>query len=348
MAIIHTYTRILSTNITNKQVFEDLFRETHGLPPRRTDCASIVDGTEPSSEDAIDTSVVVVAKAAEDSCLDPAGDTADGGGLASDPDVAHLLAELQSEFDAATSSGDSEKGDEDGGHDTDDAYESEATAGDEALGTAGESCTAGENGERVLAAESGANLEGEGASTNAAPPLLDNRREQEERGRNGVARSVVAGEQQHSAKGSNAVPRKEQQQQEGRIDISRMKIDGSERGVVARSGEPRPRLAPSVCLSAGGFSRLSRTSSSHLSRTVSQKLLQAAKEAERVSSEVTPDVGCVLRQKPGSPVVSQADASIHVVKKNADALQVCDVGALFCLKNEEVTPVADALRCRRR
>lgn len=240
----------------------------------------------------------------------------EGDGLASDPDVAHLLAELQSEFDAAIHSGDSDR-DEEEDYDIDEAYENEAceneAAGEERAGTTEGNCTGSEKGENEaeITAESGSDLQEEGVSTSAP---LDHHREQARR-RNGAARSVT-GERQHSATCSTA-PRKEEQ---GRLDISRIKIDGFEGD--ARAGEPRPLSAPSVCLSAGGFSRLSRTSSSHLSRTVSQKLLQAAKEAERASSEVAPDAGCVLRQKQGSPVVSQADARIHVVKQNADALQV--------------------------
>lgn len=249
--------------------------------------------------------------------LDPA-DSVEGDGLASDPDVAHLLAELQSEFDAAINSGDSDR-DEEEDNDIDEAYENEAceneAAGEERAGTTEGNCTASEKGEHAaeITAESGSDFQEEGVSTSA--PLLDHHREQARR-RHGAARSVT-GERQHSATCSS-VPRKEEQ---GRLDISRIKIDRFE-GDARAGGEPRPLSAPSVCLSAGGFSRLSRTSSSHLSRTVSQKLLQVAKEAERASSEVAPDAGCVLRQKQGSPVVSQVDARIHVVKQNADALQV--------------------------
>ena len=91
------------------QVFEDLYRETHGLPPRKKRTASIrgssiVDTERSGDEQDEETGVVAGGEAEEET---PAVEGEDGG-LADDSDVARLLAELQANFD--TDGSDSEAG----------------------------------------------------------------------------------------------------------------------------------------------------------------------------------------------------------------------------------------------
>lgn len=112
-----------------------------------------------------------------------------------------------------------------------------------------------------------------------------------------------------------------QQQPQGRIDISRMKIDGAERGTAAG---PRPRSAPSACRSAGDFSRLSRTSSSHLARTVSQKLLQAEREFAQQKYLDAKE----LAPAPPFLAIAEPGVGIDTVRQNADALQVLVSGLI--------------------
>lgn len=112
------------------------------------------------------------------------------------------------------------------------------------------------------------------------------------------------------------------QSQQGSIDISRIKIDGL--GSVGRS-EHRSCSVPSICLSAGGCSRLSRTStmSSHsLARAASQKLLEATKEAAEQASTDRKNGAVETPHRAASSAITKADEKLNVVRKHAEALQV--------------------------
>lgn len=238
-------------------------------------------------------------------------DDGDGDGLAADPEVARLLAELQAELDDDCSDGSgTEAGgemDEDGAEDDDD---------DESEGGEGQGEQEGDGGVRRL-------VEADGHGKKAGKEHLTAKEKQQQQQQQQsvvecTARTATVGD------GQALLCRGEQQnlllrpEEGGRIDISRIKIDGPR-------PQARPRSAPSACLSAGGFSRVSsRTcSSSRLARTVSQKLLQATKEAELQRAALSDGQGAVP-PRPCSPAsaIACADGRINVVKRNAEALQV--------------------------
>lgn len=314
--ILHYSLQLTQVGVTTKtpalgpskpQIFEDLYRETHGLPLRKKQLTNVCSGVhdvEPQHE------------RREDMPVDPSG--AEENELAMDSEVARLLAALQIEFDADfdESNGEIEEGDGEvveGGDKDDD----ELSAGKEK-----KQGNCDDKGTRDRRCESDKQLEkttGE-AKTRSSQP---DHRHQGEREGDRVAETdrraqddTVPPERQENRNSSGLLLPHTQQ---GRIDIGRMKIDGSERG---SNVGPRPHSAPSACMSAGGFSRLSRASSSNLSRTVSQKLLKATKEVHERESSEAQEVGGKLRQTPGF-AIAQADDRINVVKQNADALQVC-------------------------
>ncbi len=230
-------------------------------------------------------------------------DPEDGGDdLAADPEVARLLDELQDELDAGYCSdgSDSEEGGEEGegGQDGEEETEREKEGEDE-----DEKDDCARNIETVAEKT---------MPDNKGPPPSPQRKEvpQPERASTGPSALPPPGVERCHQEG------------QGGIDISRMKIDAPHHTHWRRGGE-RPRSAPSACLSAGGFSKLSSraSSSSRIARTVSQKLLQATKEAEEQrAAEVSEAQGG--RRSSAASAIAQADGRIDVVKQNAEALQV--------------------------
>lgn len=225
----------------------------------------------------------------------------DGGEeLAADPEVARLLSELQTELDDADGSDDSnteDGGDEEG--ELEDGEDGENESGD---GDSSHGCSEA--------------ARGEAESERRDAPSSPTAREQRSKERS------LAGPAAESHPQTEPSRQDDGQERGKKIDISRMKIDAPHRCNRQRGG-PRPSSAPSACLSAGGFSRLSSraSSSSRLSRAVSQKLLQAMKEKEAGEERAAAlseaqgrggmEVEAALRQR-----------SINVVKQNAEALQV--------------------------
>ncbi|CAM9822166.1 unnamed protein product, partial [Scytosiphon promiscuus] len=249
-----------------REVFEDLYRENHGLPPRKGKEGLIGENhRRAETESAVATSA---AESERESEPGAGGESVEGeeDELAADPDVARLLAELQVEFDGDCSDG--------------------KRAGKE------------------------------------NPPSLQPamKKEQQHLQQNSSGSRPTMG----TREGGPAVPPRDdeqdhlvRQEEGGRIDISRIKIDGPRQ-------RTRPRSAPSACLSAGGFSRVSsRTcSSSRLARTVSQKLLQATKEAEEQRAALS-EGQAAMPPRPCTPAsaIARADGRINVVKRNAETLQ---------------------------
>ena len=224
-----------------------------------------------------------------------------GEELAADPEVARLLSELQTELDADGSDG----------SDTEDG-------GDEEREREG-----GEDGKNEDENDGGDDDSNHGCLEAAAgKPESEQKYEPSARREQQLKESSLTGP-------ARSHPQTESYRQDGQergtIDISRMKIDAPQRCNRQRGG-PRPRSAPSACLSAGGFSRLSSraSSSSRLSRAVSQKLLQAMKE-----KEAEEELAVALSEAPGRGGAEVEAAlrqrSINVVKQNAEALQVRQV-----------------------
>lgn len=286
------------------QVFEALYRESHGLPPRIKPAASSRESTDECQ--GAETEAEEAATQREDTTPELAG--ADEGGLAADGEVARLLDELQKEFDVDCS---------DSGGEVDDGEEYRSAVGKEnepnqsdAGGTSRGSDKEGQplrSDDDQVAGKSPRSRHRDRAKQHTEYLVLRT-------GGDAPADRPPLPPEEGDIEEELLLPHG----QRGRVDISRMKIDGPKR----RTGVgPRPRSAPSACLSAGGFSRLSRTSSLHLTRTASQKLLQATKEAQEKESSEGQELGEVLRRAPGS-LVAQADSRIDVVQQKADGLQV--------------------------
>lgn len=302
-------------------MFEDLFRETHGLPPHKQHRAC---PNENLAETLVDHGEdLVTMEKSEQKRLDHVEEDNDNEeGLATDPDVARLLAALKQELDIDDSGvADSQIGSQ---KETDDdeidryCENNEREVGNDGLGD-------GEGDDGV-----GRTEEPEG-DNNAKAPILTAEigHHKVEEGKDGVGREEGMEDKDEPNRRERNVEiplpcMQRQGQQQGRIDISRMKIDGSEHaGGAGMAAGPRPRSAPpSYCVSAGGFSKLSRKSSSHLARTVNHKLLQAAKEKEvgEQSSEANKESGAA---QAGSAITQQTGVGIATVRQNAEALQVC-------------------------
>lgn len=302
------------------QVFEDLYRETHGLPPRR----KRVTETDNSGERHSGIELTVEADKEERRAC---SEGKSSGGLEADPDIARLIALLQErelELDTSNSSvGDAGSGvgsQEDGG--TGDGTEKaegemdeQATGGDQLDMGGGEGIDI-YGGGRWRRGRSNVSGQGHDDAAKSVPTERAGDTRQNERLLCG-GREGSAGERERDNSVENLSPEQQQKcrQQLGRIDISRTKIDGTERGAAAG---PRPSSAPSAFLSAGGFSRLSRTPSSHFARTVGQKLLHAEKVlAERLLVDAQEEA----LMKP-SLAIAEARVKIDVVRQSADALQV--------------------------
>lgn len=231
--------------------------------------------------------------------------------LAADPDVARLLTELQAELDADCS--DAEVGEDDGGEE--DAHNDN----DNGNGNDNDNDNDNERDGSSNGCPEAAEDKPEPKNTNQPSPSSPSARKEQKRPVPGTTTGRAEFQPQQTDPS-----RRDGQERGGRIDISRMKIDAPPHHRNRQRGGPRPRSAPSACLSAGGFSRLSSrtSSSSRLARTVSQKLLQATKEAEEqrratASSEEKGRGGAGL-----AAAIAQADGKISVVKQNAQALQV--------------------------
>lgn len=290
--LLSCYGFVLSKQHT--QIFEDLYRETHGLPPRKKRPTSIrgsspVDPSPLENDDQDAETEVPAEKSDEDTAVAEGTD----GRLVDDTDVARLLAELQADID------------------TDD---SDWEAGEPGMDGEAPETTTGKDSEQVPAdttcvesrcAEQGGKLQVvddlEVAADRSCPSSQIQDRPNQDGDEPSVAQSrgTQPEEDRPTVDGSHqrAAEDKLSRAMEHRVDISRMKIDGPQRG--ARVG-PRPQSAPSACFSSGKFSRLSRTSSSRLSRTVSQKVLKATKEAEERASSEAQQGGGIQRRAPGS------------------------------------------------
>lgn len=309
------------------QVFEDLYRETHGLSPRKKRPASIRDSSSSSStadtersgddQDA-EAGVAAGAETAEDTDEDTAAVEGEDGRLVDDGDVARLLAELQADFDTEDGSGleagepgaDGEAPEIVTGKDT----EQESALADGGIGCA-ESRNHAQHGEVLQKTASG--LEASGISSSPACQQDGAKQDGGEvLATRGGSRTQLE-EDRHAAAdgGQRAAGGNESRSTQRRVDISRMKIDAPERG--ARTG-PRPQSAPSACLSSGKFSRLSRASSSHLARAVSQKVLQATKEAEERASSEARQGEDMRHRAPGSASARENDRS-HATRRRGDA-----------------------------
>lgn len=241
------------------------------------------------------------AAAAATASVDEEGVTLElqGGGeeLAADPDVARLLSELQAELDADCSDGsDTEEGEDEG--------EGEGRGED----AKNENENENDDGSHGCLEATGDKPKPEAKD----PPSLPRARDQQS------AESALVGQ---VGSQPQTEPPREGGQERGKIDVSRMKIDAPHSCSRQRGG-PRPHSAPSACLSAGGFSRLSsRASSSSLfGRTVSQKLLQATKEAEKQRAAALSEAP--ERGGAGVAVALLPRSSISAAKQNAEALQV--------------------------
>ncbi|CBN75988.1 hypothetical protein Esi_0264_0020 [Ectocarpus siliculosus] len=310
------------------EIFEDLYRETHGLPPRNQNHAYVQhEGDEGNCRpEEIHGAPEVESSAPPAAAVRKGGGRGsrghDGGGgegcceLATDPDVVRLLAELQAGLvddpNCCSDGSDAELGgegkgraEEDEDDDDNDDKKKETDEGDrdtdqEGQEAAGDETKDGTNGPR-LASEEQHPAGGESAEAAAGKERASSPR----------------GGEHHNPE----VVR--------RVDISRMKIDGG-------GPQARPRSAPSACLSAGGFSRLSSraSSSSRLARAVSQRLMEATREVEGQRAPEAQGGGgdCDrgagrgeatgrLRPSTSASRIAQADERIDVVKQNAEALQ---------------------------
>ncbi|CAM9838969.1 unnamed protein product, partial [Ectocarpus sp. 8 AP-2014] len=317
------------------EIFEDLYRETHGLPPRKQNHAYVQhDGDEGNCRPEeihgapeVESSAPPAAAVREGWGGGSRGH--DGGGgegcceLATDPDVVRLLGELQAGLvddpNCCSDGSDAEVGgegkgraeeDEDDNEDDNDDKKKETDEGDRATDqegqeAAGDETKDGTNGPR-LASEEQHPAGGESAAAAVAAAVAGKERASSPRGGEHHNPEVVR-----------------------RVDISRMKIDGG-------GPQARPRSAPSACMSAGGFSRLSSraSSSSRLARTVSQRLMEATREVEGQRAPKAQGGGgdCGrgagrgeaagrLRPSTSASRIAQADERIDVVKQNAEALQ---------------------------
>lgn len=255
------------------------------------------------------------------------------GQLAADPEVVRLLAELQAELDVDGSNNGSDTEVGGGG-------EEEEVEGVEGVEDSNEENVDGDD-DDVDDDDGKEDLEASGGDIKKAKdngPVPPAREERTISSAEGGATTVVVerpGLPRHMEHAEQQQQQQQHRSEEGSIDISRMKIDAPHyqhhRHQQGRGGA-RPRSAPSACLSAGGFSRLSSrtSSSSHFARTVSQKLLQATKEVEEQRATALSEGGCAgeaagLLKRSGTPAsaIAQADGRISVVKQNAEALQVC-------------------------
>lgn len=325
---MHTQVHALIPNFHNSysstwlQVFEDLSRETHGLSPKAKQKSVIDCSTEGlRSEESIRATDEGNSELEQERQDVETMEIGGHGGLAEDSDVARLvdlLHKVDSEFCTSSEAG-SEIGSSQNSHDS--GTESRVEEETDERGQ----CADGRNGGGVGRCELG-DLEhdaaDEGLVSGDAANSQSNGRERNAGGsRSTEGRQAIKNQQEEPSRiqqtDAQHLTQQQQQQQQphGRIDISRMKIDGTERGKVVG---PRPRSAPSTCLSAGGFSQLSRTSSSHLARTVSQKLLQAEREVAQLKSLDAKEV------VPAPPLLAIAEPGVGIdtVKQNADALQV--------------------------
>lgn len=251
----------------------------------------------------------------------------DGGGgegcceLATDPDVMRLLAELQAGLvddpNCCSDGSDAEVGGEGKGRAEED--EDEDDNDDKKKET--------DEGHRGADQEGQEEAAGDETKDGTNGPRLASE-EQHPAGRESAAAVAAAGKERASSPRGGEHHNPEVVR---RVDISRMKIDGG-------GPQARPRSAPSACLSAGGFSRLSSRASSslRLARTVSQRLMEATREVDgRRAPEAQGGGGdcgrgagrgeAVGRLWPSTSAsrIAQADERIDVVKQNAEALQVC-------------------------
>lgn len=239
-------------------------------------------------------------------------------GLADDPEVSRLLAELQNESTASDGS----------------ESDADVEGGEQAIGAASdgrsthEACDACDRTDQRARNARSDNLNGRNAPDSVQRPFAlgsdisdtpENRgkdrdpRNADEKRIDGVSPLILGNDNIDGEADFSRAKRHD------RVDISRIKIDGTERG--ARAG-PRPQSAPSTYWSAGGGSRLSRTSSSCLARTVSQKLLQATQDAKELSSFEAQQGERSQRFTEGSKI-ARANGRISAVMQDADALQVC-------------------------
>ncbi|CAB1117971.1 unnamed protein product [Ectocarpus sp. CCAP 1310/34] len=310
------------------EIFENLYRETHGLPPRKQNHAYVQDdGDEGNSRPEEHHGVPEVESSAPPAVAvrDEGGRGSrhhDGGGegyceLAADPDVVRLLAQLQAGLvddpNCCSDGSDTEVGGEGKGRakededdDDNDGKKRETDEGDRGADQGGQEEAAGDE------TNDGTN----------GPRLAS----EEQHPAGGGSAAAAAGKKRASSPhgGEHHNPKVVR-----RVDISRMKIDGID-------PQARPRSAPSACLSAGGFSRLSSraSSSSRLARTMSQRLMEATREVEgqRAPEAQGGGVDCGrgagrgeaagrLRPSTSASRIALAEERIDVVKQNAEALQ---------------------------
>lgn len=276
---------------------------------RREDSACLDDEHQASEADK------ATAAEAITTAVDEEGAVPDGGEeLAADAEVARLLSELQADLNAdGSDDSDAEEGED---------AEREGEGGEDARND-----NEDEDEDSSHECSEAAGGKPEPDKKDAPSPATAREQQQQELQQPAESSLTRPAESQPQAE-----PCGQDGQEGGQIDISRMKIDAPHHRNRQRGG-PRPRSAPSTCLSAGGFSRLSSraSSSSRLSRTVSQKLIQAMKEKEAeeqraaASSEAQGRGGAELE-------AALRQRSINVVKQNAEALQVrhaCSSAVIF-------------------
>lgn len=241
--------------------------------------------------------------------------------LANDPDVARLLAEVQESCEGECSRGPESETGEEGG-----------TGGKDVSGVRQEDkvdAVGQENSPREYGAtsattrrrhhdENGLQQQQQQAGSSCGTDGIETGNCRERGGQNNGGTVLL----EHSEISTATEAASTTQSQQGSIDISRIKIDGL--GSAGRS-EHRSCSVPSICLSAGGCSRLSRTStmsSYTLARAASQKLLEATKEAAEQASTDQKNEAVETPHRAAGSAIAKADERINVVRQNAEALQV--------------------------
>ncbi|CAN0464621.1 unnamed protein product [Ectocarpus sp. 12 AP-2014] len=322
------------------EIFEDLYRETHGLPPRKQNHAYVQhDGDEGNCRPEeihgapkVESSAPPAAAVREEGGGGSGGH--DGGGgegcceLATDPDVVRLLAELQAGLvddpNCCSDGSDAEVGEEGKGR----AEEEEGEEDDD--DDNGDKKKETDEGDRVAHQEGQEEAARDETKDGTNGPRLVSKEQHPAGGESAAAAAMAAAAAAGKERASSTRGGEHHNPEVVRwVDVSRMKIDGG-------GPQARPRSAPSSCLSAWGFSRLSSraSSSSRLTRTVSQRLMEATREVEGQRAPEAQGGGGDhgrgagrgeaagrLRPSTSASRITKADERIDVVKQNAEALQ---------------------------
>lgn len=290
------------------QVFEDLYRSLHGISPRQRSSAADLDPRDNTPADPF--------YAGNPELVDD-----EWSPIASDPDITRLLADLHGCLEATRGSDPCDTGGQERGWG--DGEAERQRAGNDT----GEDLTSGPVPQLGIVETS----DGDSGDEDAVEyiPAKGGSCRSEARRWSAVGRvgGANGGDSRVLQPEMDSTPCRETRH--GGIDISRMKIDGSE--PRARVG-PRPSSAPASCRSISGFSRLSRTSSSCLSRTVNKKLLQATRRLQQQQQQPPPQ-SADARDSGVSSVDTKEGFGITVNKQIVSALKVPDT--MRCARSED-------------